>query len=209
MNVMGLREQKKEETRRILLEKAGALFAAKGYQRVTTSQIARLAGIAEGTLFNYYKTKGELFIAAMMPEPSAGASWNVILDDIDPRSLAAAITAQLDREWSPLANIDKAILQDYFSIVYGGGLTEGGEARTGLFALDERVIEQIVDFLRLQRKEHPAKLAKLDAELAASCIFGCAATLLSQYVLIDGMDYGQLKQALHAQIEFLLTGHIS
>lgn len=40
-----------------ILEAAIRLFAEKGYNETPTSEVARTAGVAEGTVFHYFKTK--------------------------------------------------------------------------------------------------------------------------------------------------------
>ncbi|HWX22955.1 MAG TPA: TetR/AcrR family transcriptional regulator [Candidatus Binatia bacterium] len=54
------RFENKERNRRAILRAALDLFAQKGFYRTTTKAISRKAGIAEGTLFNYFKTKEDL-----------------------------------------------------------------------------------------------------------------------------------------------------
>lgn len=56
----GLREVKKERTRRNLLATAYRLFDAKGYDATTITEIARAAEVSPGTFFNYFATKEEL-----------------------------------------------------------------------------------------------------------------------------------------------------
>jgi AcrR family transcriptional regulator len=56
----GKRVENKEKTKRAILQAALKLFAEKGFYRTTTKEIARQAGIAEGTLFNYFETKEDL-----------------------------------------------------------------------------------------------------------------------------------------------------
>ena len=56
----GKRVEKKENTRRAILRAALDLFAEKGFYRTTTKAISKKAGIAEGTLFNYFETKEDL-----------------------------------------------------------------------------------------------------------------------------------------------------
>ncbi|MEV0270575.1 TetR family transcriptional regulator [Hamadaea sp. NPDC050747] len=58
---MGLREVKKEQTRRHLAEVAGRLFAERGFDRVTVAEVAREAQVAEATVFNYFPAKEDLF----------------------------------------------------------------------------------------------------------------------------------------------------
>lgn len=40
-----------------ILEAAIEIFAEKGYASTSTSEIAKRAGVAEGTIFRHYKTK--------------------------------------------------------------------------------------------------------------------------------------------------------
>ena len=56
----GKRVENKENTRRAILQAALDLFAEKGFYRTTTKAISKKAGIAEGTLFNYFETKEDL-----------------------------------------------------------------------------------------------------------------------------------------------------
>lgn len=46
-----------------ILDAAVAVFARKGYQRARTREIAAEAGIAEGTIYNYFRGKRELLFA--------------------------------------------------------------------------------------------------------------------------------------------------
>jgi AcrR family transcriptional regulator len=56
----GLRDVKKARTRRLIADTAARLFAERGYERVTVSEIARAAEVAEQTLYNYFPTKEQL-----------------------------------------------------------------------------------------------------------------------------------------------------
>jgi AcrR family transcriptional regulator len=42
-------------------------FSQKGYAATSTSEIAKRAGVAEGTIFRHYKTKKELLLAIVTP----------------------------------------------------------------------------------------------------------------------------------------------
>lgn len=51
---------KSENKRKAILDAAMELFADRGISHTPTSAISSLAGVAEGTLFTYFKTKDEL-----------------------------------------------------------------------------------------------------------------------------------------------------
>jgi len=56
----GRRAQSKEAIRKRIVTAALHLFQTKGFDATTTRAIARKAGIAEGTVFNYFKTKEDI-----------------------------------------------------------------------------------------------------------------------------------------------------
>jgi AcrR family transcriptional regulator len=60
MTEPGLRSLKKARTRRLIAETAARLFAERGYEKVTVSEIARAAEVADQTLYNYFPTKEQL-----------------------------------------------------------------------------------------------------------------------------------------------------
>jgi len=56
----GLRARNKAAIRQRIVTAALSLFQTKGFEATTTRSIARKAGIAEGTVFNYFATKEEI-----------------------------------------------------------------------------------------------------------------------------------------------------
>src|SRR5438309_3698797 len=58
--LMGKRAQNKAAIRKRIVTAALSLFQTKGFDATTTRAIARKAGIAEGTVFNYFRTKEDI-----------------------------------------------------------------------------------------------------------------------------------------------------
>lgn len=50
-----------------ILQAAIEVFSEKGFSAAVTSEIAQKAGVAEGTIFRYYKTKKDLLISIVTP----------------------------------------------------------------------------------------------------------------------------------------------
>jgi AcrR family transcriptional regulator len=56
----GLRELKKARTHRLIADVAARLFAERGYEHVTVSDVARDAEVSEQTVYNYFPSKEQL-----------------------------------------------------------------------------------------------------------------------------------------------------
>lgn len=54
---MGLREQKKNETRERILAVCGRLFRERGFDETTIADIVETGGISRQTFFNYFPGK--------------------------------------------------------------------------------------------------------------------------------------------------------
>ena len=71
----GKRDRNKEKTKEKILAAALELFRKNGLEGTTTKQISRKAGIAEGTLFNYFKTKEDLALFFFQKETNNLIEW--------------------------------------------------------------------------------------------------------------------------------------
>jgi AcrR family transcriptional regulator len=71
-----LREEAPPDNRRKILEASQALFAQQGFGNTPTSQIAKRAGIAEGTIFRYFPTKKDILVELVT------SGWVTILTDL-------------------------------------------------------------------------------------------------------------------------------
>jgi AcrR family transcriptional regulator len=71
----GKRDLKKEQTKEQILSAALQLFREKGLEGTTTKEISKRAGIAEGTLFNYFKTKEDLALYFFQKETDELIQW--------------------------------------------------------------------------------------------------------------------------------------
>jgi AcrR family transcriptional regulator len=101
----GLRERRKQEARRAISDAAMPLFAARGFDEVTITQIADAAGVSKMTVTNYFPRKEDLVFDRA---------------EVTIRSLADAVAARASGE-SLLA----AIRRDYAERVTAGDPTVG------------------------------------------------------------------------------------
>jgi AcrR family transcriptional regulator len=60
VTMQGLRELKKNQTRRLIAATANSLFRARGFDEVTVDEIAAAAQVSKKTVFNHFPTKEDL-----------------------------------------------------------------------------------------------------------------------------------------------------
>jgi AcrR family transcriptional regulator len=59
------REEKKAQARRRILDAARAVFFQDGFVATNLDKVADLAGVAKGTLYRYFESKADLYVAVL------------------------------------------------------------------------------------------------------------------------------------------------
>ena len=91
---MRVTAETKSATRRRILEVAQKHFAQHGFEVATTRDLAQAAGIAAGTLFNYFPTK-EAIVEALVRDVYVRAAEAAAPDEADETPLADALFAHV------------------------------------------------------------------------------------------------------------------
>ncbi|MFK4089120.1 TetR/AcrR family transcriptional regulator [Kribbella sp. NPDC020789] len=94
---MGLRELKRERTRRLIADKAFELFCHHGFGRTTVEQIAAAAEVGPSTLYRYFPTKETLVLEFVEDSLMGAVAWFRGQPPVDlPDGLQAVIERVLD-----------------------------------------------------------------------------------------------------------------
>lgn len=95
-------EEELTEKQKKIIVSAIESFAEKGYSATSTSEIAKKAGVAEGTIFRHYKTKKDLLLAIVAPVMAKFVAPFIIKD----------LNKVLDQEFEHLEDFLTAILEN-------------------------------------------------------------------------------------------------
>jgi uroporphyrinogen-III synthase/DNA-binding transcriptional regulator YbjK len=61
MKISSLKSQEKQDKRNLIIDVAANLFSEYGFHEVNMEMVAQKAGIAKGTIYNYFKSKEDLY----------------------------------------------------------------------------------------------------------------------------------------------------
>ena len=126
---MRITVEKKNATRLRIVAAAVDLFRTRGFDATTTRDIARGAGIATGTLFNYFDTK-EAIVGSLAAEALSGARAAVAARAHEAtleEELFALIAAEL-RQLKPLRKFITPLLETVLSPLAAARHQGAGEA---------------------------------------------------------------------------------
>lgn len=117
----------KDERRREILEAATRVFARKGYSGTRIEDIAREAGVAQGTVYLYFGSRGEILVTAFeafAEEMLAGV--RAVLEVDEPalsrlRSVVRAVLSSTEAE----PELSRVVLDFWSAGAFGRGGSEG------------------------------------------------------------------------------------
>jgi AcrR family transcriptional regulator len=154
---MRVTAETKAATRRRILEAARQRFEADGFAASTTRDIADAAGIAAGTLFNYFATK-EAILASLAAEAADDAHRDFEKSNGDAGSFAEELFAYVVlglRKLKPLRKHLTGLLETALSPLAATPLTEDQSLR----------LNHLETVARLAKKHHLGELSPVALQL--------------------------------------------
>jgi TetR/AcrR family fatty acid metabolism transcriptional regulator len=100
--------------RKQILDAATQVFAEKGFHRATVKEIARVAGIADGTIYTYFASKAEVLLAVLdrLNETTERKQQFVLGDEQDLKAFFRAYLRQRMALLWPNAEVFRAVLPE-------------------------------------------------------------------------------------------------
>ncbi len=147
-----------------ILAAAREVFMRDGGQ-ATTAEVARAAGISEGTIFKRFATKDELFASAF----ECHSAW---LADLPARAGQGDLRAHLATVIAELLAMFRVVLPRVMMRAAHGGMTAAALFRDMPEPPPVRVLRLLGDWLAAEMKL--GRLRSTDAQVAARALIGAA-----------------------------------
>lgn len=199
----GLREKQKAHRHDRIIEAASRLFREQGYEDVKMEAIAAAAEVAIGTIYNYYRNKGDLLVAivSLEVEEVLRAGEDVITDP--PPGVEDAVDALVGGyvEHS-LHYLSKEMWRQAMAISTTQPMSPFGETYA---ALDLALARQTCELLQ---KLQSLGLLSLEADPAnlGEVIFNNTNMNFIVFVKTEAMEMAELRNLLRRQHHAVLSG---
>jgi AcrR family transcriptional regulator len=175
-----------DERRAQILACARRLFSERNYDAVSTTDIAREAGVARGLLHHYFGTKRDLYlevVRSLMRMPS-----NPVPLQSPGRGLAVVISESVER-WLQMLERNRGT---WLAAIGGRGLGRDPEVEAILDQARDRAADRLIE--ALQTSEGSQAPAELRATIRAYSGFAEAASV--EWLERDRLTRGQMKALL-------------
>ena len=168
------------DKRAVILDAALRTFVKRGYPKTKVAEIASEAGVAEGTLYNYFPSKEDLLLALF------DEKWSGIVEEIKKK------ISRLDDPNKKLKAIFSLVIRMFKGDRQLAELFMVDVKQSSIF-LNNYTINRIIEFLALieeileEGKRKGIYRKDLDTRVAKMIIFGAAQGILLSWVLSESM----------------------
>jgi len=169
---MEIPDLKMPDKEKRILDAAITVISRKGFSASTTSEIAQIAGVAEGTIFRYFKTKKDILrriiihLVNIMGEPLILESFKKILFKEDQKDLRSVIKAILKERFALMEAIYPMLRIVITEAMYHEDIRK---------ILYDKIVSKALDIFKLFRDEMVASglmAEDIDPLAASRSIYG-------------------------------------
>jgi AcrR family transcriptional regulator len=203
----GLREKKKKEAYNRILDAGKIIFFTQGYEKTTVEQIAEKADIGVGTIYNYFKTKADIFLQIIESELDiSDVSYSPGTEALE-KGIADAVWQFVWRVIKKINLINRRLLKEALYAMVGS-MKSDKRFLNHLSNLDYQYIDKLKALLD-SFKTRGLLSDEFDSDSASMVIYSIILTQTMIYAFTDEITFDQFKQSIKTQITFTLQGKSS
>ena len=197
----GRRERQKLEREHKILAAARRLFDRRGYLDTSMEDVARRAGLAVGTLYNYFSSKDQLLIALSQIDTEHLLSIGERILADPPDDPVEAIAALTEVMVQGITAGERRLWRELFVASIAAPDTLGAR----LFALDTRLIAQLAQMLD-RLKARGSIDASVDTSRAAGLFYGICLTWTIAFATRDDLTIETMRAEISKSVRITIHG---
>ncbi|WP_394231766.1 TetR/AcrR family transcriptional regulator [Niallia oryzisoli] len=196
--------KKNTDKQQKIAETAVKMFAEKGYANTSTSEIAKGAGVAEGTIFRHYGTKDNLLLAVILPfikESLPSMAENVIKEVYsEDKSFEEFLKAFLQNRWYFIFDN-----QELFKVIVKELLYSEDLKKELLPFFSETVLKRLLKIINLYKGR--GELSDLPSDKILKMMFTLiAGYFVSSFVLSLEPSTNVPTDEINQLVQFIMNG---
>ncbi|ELY2785170.1 TetR/AcrR family transcriptional regulator [Enterobacter hormaechei] len=192
---------KTDERRRAILNVAIEIFRDVGYARASMAMISDRLGGSKGTLYGYFRSKDELFAAAMMAVMEEQADEIMGLLDLSEPDVSMALRRFGEALLALLTSADTLAFMR-------AAIAEGANSKLGatLYEMGAgRAWDQISNYIL--RQQEKGSIRAVDARVAAAHLKGLLEIGFIEPLLFGAQPWFTPKEAVAAAVDAFLRAY--
>ncbi|MGJ7038676.1 TetR/AcrR family transcriptional regulator [Shinella sp. BE166] len=194
----GLRAKQKADKTRRILEAATTLFREQGYDSARIEDIAEMAEVSVGTLYNYYQNKGDILVATVAMEVTEVLEGGARIVANPPLNVAEALRTLIDQYYDhSLYYLSKEMWRTAMAISIQQPETPLSRRYT---ELDGQLCAQVVQLVETLKARGVIQ-AGVDAKTMGEVFFNNLNMMFIEFCKVDAMPLEELKARVNAQHE--------
>ena len=201
----GLRAKQKADKTRRILESATTLFREQGYDSARIEDIAEMAEVSVGTLYNYYQNKGDILVATVAMEVTEVLEAGARIVANPPLNVAEALRTLIEQYYDhSLYYLSKEMWRTAMAISIQQPDTPLSRSYTDLDGQLCAQVVRLIETLQTRGVVH----AGVDARTMGEVFFNNLNMMFTEFCRVDAMPLEELKarvDAQHAPIAALIS----
>lgn len=197
----GLRERKKEKTRKSILECSEKLFAKNGFKNTTIDEIAGCADVGVGTVYNYFGGKTEILVAILTDRTDSVLKAGAQILGREKLGVKEGLKELLGLYLTGYFAYDREMMREAVasSILYPDGF---GQKMCELDYQLKDQLERLIERFVAEGLLRP----DLNLEAASGLLFGSFVNILLRALVVMEICLPEANELMAEKIEWLLNG---
>lgn len=189
--------------RLLILHVATEKFNTVGFENVSTKEIAKEVGIAEGTLFNYFDSKTHLFLEVFSEQFSLENERTSLRVDVEV-NLVDIIMDHITSMMRMMLRLSKPILAELMLASVRMAKKHPKQFRR-FVELDFKYMAEMEQFIVELQRHH--LLCEVDAKMLSEMIYGIIMYEFVIYLYDKEISKEQMKEKIRSKLHLLLKGY--